>query len=139
MSDARPTFIDLTAGLVSAYVARNAVPVSSLPELIQTVHASLGHLAAGGAQTASAKTRPLPQAEVKRSITKDGLIRFIDGRTYKTLRRHLTAHRMTPDQYRREFGLPDDYPLVAPSYSATRSKIAKAIGLGVPGAMAQAA
>lgn len=139
MSDTRPTFIDLTAGLVSAYVARNAVPASSLPELIQTVHASLGHLAAGSAQAAPAKTRPLPQAEVKRSITKDGLISFIDGRTYKTLRRHLTAHRMTPDQYRREFGLPDDYPLVAPSYSATRSKIAKAIGLGVPGAMAQAA
>lgn len=137
MSDYGPSLTRLTADLVSAYVARNAVPVAAMPDLIRTVHAAIGSL--GKSATSTPQAQPLSPAEVKRSITKDGLISFIDGRTYKTLRRHLTAHRMTPDQYRREFGLPDDYPLVAPSYSATRSKIAKAIGLGVPGAMAQAA
>lgn len=137
MSDYGPSLTRLTADLVSAYVARNAVPVAAMPDLIRTVHAAIGGLSKDA--PATPQVQPLSPAEVKRSITKDGLISFIDGRTYKTLRRHLTAHRMTPDQYRREYGLPADYPLVAPSYSATRSKIAKAIGLGVPGAMAQAA
>lgn len=137
MTDHVPSSIRLTAELVSAYVARNAVPVAAMPDLIRTVHAAIGNL--GKAAPAAPKAQALSPAEVKRSITEKGLISFIDGRTYKTLRRHLTAHRMTPDQYRREYGLPADYPLVAPSYSKTRSKIARAIGLGVPGAMAQAA
>lgn len=137
MSDHSPSLTRLTADLVSAYVTRNAVPASDMPGLIRTVHAAIGGL--GTAGPATPQVRTLSQAEVKRSITADGLVSFIDGRTYQTLRRHLTAHRMTPDQYRREFGLPADYPLVAPSYSKKRSKIAKAIGLGVPGALAQAA
>lgn len=137
MSDHSPSLTRLTADLVSAYVARNAVPASDMPGLIRTVHAAISGL--GTAGPVAPQVRTLSQAEVKRSIAADGLVSFIDGRTYQTLRRHLTAHRMTPDQYRRAYGLPADYPLVAPSYSQKRSKIAKAIGLGVPNALAQAA
>ena len=141
MSDFGPTLTRLTTDLVCAYVARNAVPASSVPDLIRTVHNSMRSLASG----AAAPGEPVPAVEpaspsaVKKSITSDALISFIDGRPYKTLRRHLSAHGLTPAQYRHRYGLPEDYPLVAPSYSKARSDLAKAIGLGVPGGMAKAA
>jgi predicted transcriptional regulator len=141
--DHHPTLSRLTRDLVCAYVARNAVPVAQVPELIRTVHGSLSRLAAGaeaiGTPTSAPAREPASPAVVKKSITNDALISFIDGKPYKTLRRHLTAHGLSPEQYRRRYGLPADYPLVAPSYSKARSDLAKAIGLGVPGALAKAA
>ncbi len=75
-------------------------------------------------------------AEIRKSVRPDGLVSFLDGRSYKTLKRHLTAYVLTPERYRERFGLPADYPLVAAGYAAQRSALAKAIGLGVPGAQA---
>ena len=76
-------------------------------------------------------------AQIRRSVTDEALTSFIDGNSYKTLKRHLAAHGLTPEQYRSQYGLPADYPMVAPGYAAHRSALAKAIGLGVPGGMAR--
>ena len=126
---AEQTAILLTSEIVSAYVARNPVPVSGAPDLIRSVHASLFGLAA------PVPAEPAPKlptaAEIKKSVRPDALISFLDGRPYKTLKRHLTVNGMTPESYRARFGLPADYPMTAPSYSARRSELAKQIGLGV--------
>jgi len=113
--------------IVAAYVSRNAVGVSDLPGLIDHVHTAIAVLKdrAGSSHGAG-----LAQPEVAASIQQDGLISFIDGRPYKTLKRHLTAHGLTPERYRAQYGLPADYPMVAPGYAARRSQIAKAIQLG---------
>ena len=129
--------ISLTGGLVAAYVANNHVAVADLPRLIGSVHAAISGLVMGEPSAATEKTvEKLDRTQIRRSIARDGLISFIDGRSYKTLKRHLTKHGLTPASYRTHYGLPDDYPMVAPSYSETRSNLAKAIGLGVPGARA---
>ncbi|TXN57906.1 MucR family transcriptional regulator, partial [Methylobacterium sp. WL18] len=75
-------------------------------------------------------------AQIRKSVQHDGIVSFIDGKTYKTLKRHLTANGLSPQSYRERYGLPTDYPMVAPSYAEQRSALAKAIGLGQPGAMA---
>ncbi|WP_449411430.1 MucR family transcriptional regulator [Methylobacterium komagatae] len=126
---AEQTAILLTTEIVSAYVAKNPVPVSGVPDLIRSVHASLVGLAA----PVSAEPAPeLPTgAAIKKSVRPDALISFLDGRPYKTLKRHLTVNGMTPESYRARFGLPADYPMTAPSYSARRSELAKQLGLGV--------
>ncbi len=123
------TAILLTTEIVSAYVSKNPVPVSGVPDLIRSVHASLVGLAA------SVPAEPAPElptpAAIKKSVRPDALISFLDGRPYKTLKRHLTVNGMTPESYRARFGLPADYPMTAPSYSARRSELAKQLGLGV--------
>ena len=123
--------INLTADIIAAYVANNSVPVSELANLLRSVHAALGSLAVGMA-TAPAKDaveKPTP-AQIKKSIMSDGLISFEDGKSYKTLRRHLTIRGLSPEAYRVKYGLPVDYPMTAPSYSAQRSALAKSLGLG---------
>ena len=139
MDEFSPTLPRLTADVVCAYVARNAVPVAAVPDLIRTVHAALRDVVEGKAATPTVQAEPASAAAIRKSVTPDALISFIDGKRYKTLRRHLTAHGLTPEQYRRAFGLSHDYPLVAPSYAKRRSDLAKAIGLGVPGSLARAA
>lgn len=135
MSDSR---VHQAAGIVAAYVTHNHVAAAELPALLGTVHRALAGLGLPTVEPAPEVEKPSP-AEIRRSIRDDGLTSFIDGRSYKTLRRHLGTHGLTPEGYRARFGLPVDYPMTAPGYSARRSELAKAIGLGQPVASAQAA
>lgn len=137
MSDSPDDILGLTAGIVAAYVSRQAVSAADLPGLMRTVRDGLVALQDPAAEDAAVPYKAdLTAAQIRKSIRQEGLISFIDGRPYKTLKRHLTAHGLTPDAYRERFGLPADYPMVAPGYAAQRSALAKAIGLGVPGAQA---
>lgn len=141
LGEATETLLGNTAEVVAAYLSNNHVLAAELPGVIAAVHASLVAVAAGTvAAEEMASAEPAVEkptaAQIRKSITRDGLVSFIDGKAYKTLKRHLTANGLTPDAYRERFGLPADYPMVAPSYSEARSALAKAMGLGVPGARA---
>jgi predicted transcriptional regulator len=120
---------DLTADVVSAYVSNNRVPVAELAPLIQAVYAALGSAQGGAVETPAEKL--VPAVPVRKSITPDFLISLEDGKSYKSLKRHLSKYGITPADYRTKWGLPKDYPMVAASYSASRSAMAKSIGLGV--------
>ncbi|MDR7035975.1 putative transcriptional regulator [Methylobacterium sp. BE186] len=126
-------FVELAGDIVSAYVSNNSLPVAELPALIVSVHAALNGLASGGVTTAAETVEKPTPAQVRKSITPDALISFIDGKPYKTLKRHLSTHGLDPYSYRQRYGLPNDYPMVAASYAAQRSELAKSIGLGRPG------
>ncbi len=119
--------------IAAAYVSNNHVPAHDLPNLIATIHASLAQMGSQPQVSESdSEPKPKPTAEqIRKSITPDALISFIDGMPYKTLKRHLTAHGFDPATYRERFGLRADYPMVAPSYSSRRSALAKKIGLGI--------
>lgn len=122
-------FVDQTASIVSAYVSKNSVPAEDIPALISRVHAALADVAAGGGERANHVAKPA--VPVKKSITPDYLVCLEDGKKFKSLKRHLrTRYDMTPEQYREKWGLPHDYPMVAPSYAAERSSLAKQMGLG---------
>jgi predicted transcriptional regulator len=139
MTTTNERLITRTADLAAAYVTHNHVSASELPTLLITLHGALCGLKTGPTPDLRpepvAVDKPTP-AQIRRSINQDHLVSFLDGRTYKTLKRHLRTHGLTPERYRERYGLPADYPMVAPSYGAQRSALAKAIGLGVPGAMA---
>ena len=120
--------IDLAADIVSAFVSNNAVPSAELPALIASVHSALAKVANG--QTEKPAEAPVPPVSIKKSITPDFLISLEDGRRYKSLKRHLKGRGLTPEQYREKWGLPRDYPMVAPNYAKQRSELAKALGLG---------
>ena len=122
-------YVALTADLVSAYVTKNSVRPADLGELITTVHQALSGLGESAQPAVNQIEKPTP-AQIKKSITEDSLISFEDGKPYKTLRRHLTIRGLTPEAYRAKFGLPVDYPMTSPAYSAARSKLARALGLG---------
>src|SRR5918998_2526458 len=128
MSDAAApaNFIALAADIVSAYVARNSLPASELPALINDVHAALVTVASGTAEPAAEARRPA--VSIRRSITPDYIICLDE---FKSLKRHLrTQYDLTPEQYRERWGLPNDYPMVAPNYAKARSQLAKEMGLG---------
>jgi predicted transcriptional regulator len=109
-----------TAEIVAAYVANNSFPTSGLPQLIADVHAAL-HRLGQPAAPAEAPNKPQPAVAVKRSVTPDFIICLEDGRKFKSLKRHLKAsHHMAADEYRAKWGLPKDYPMVAPNYAAKR-------------------
>ena len=119
--------ITVTGGIVSAFVAHNSLPSAELPPLIQSVHAALVRIVSG----AVTPDAPEPAAvSVRKSITPDYLVCLDDGLKFKSLRRHLAALGMTPDEYRAKWKLPADYPMVAPNYAAQRSELAKRFGLG---------
>ena len=122
-------YIELTAGIVSAYVSNNSVSASDIPSLINQVHSALLRVSGGQSDV---QPEPLkPAVSVKKSITSDYLVCLEDGKKFKSLKRHLrTQYNMTPEQYREKWGLPPDYPMVAPSYAAARSQLAKQMGLG---------
>lgn len=120
----------LTSEIVSAFVERNAVPISELPELIRLVHGALGAPDDASVSAEAAAQKRATPAQIRKSITPEALISFEDGRPYTMLKRHLTTFGLTVDEYRAKWGLPADYPLVAPTYSAKRSAFAKAAGLG---------
>ena len=133
MTDSTETLhphIETTAEIVAAYVARNSIPAAELPNLIRSVHESLSGL--GARPPVEAAAAPLvPAVPVKKSVTDEFIISLEDGRKFKSLKRYLaTSHGMTPEQYRTKWGLPKDYPMVAPAYAAKRSELAKTIGLG---------
>jgi predicted transcriptional regulator len=120
--------IELTAQIVAAYVGNNPLPGGDIANLINQVHAALARVA--GAPMAMPAEALKPAVPVKRSIASDYLICLEDGKKFKSLRRHLRTLNMTPQQYREKWGLPSDYPMVAPTYAATRSQLAKQMGLG---------
>lgn len=118
----------LTTEIVSSHVANNAVPVEELPNLIRQVYSTLASI---GQAPVEAAERPQPAVAVKKSVTPDYIVCLEDGRKLKMLKRHLkTAYNMTPEEYRERWGLPADYPMVAPNYARQRSSLAKKIGLG---------
>ena len=124
--------VELTADIAAAYLSSNTVAAAELPGLIQTIHQALAGAAAGSAAPASAPATPA--VPVKKSITPDFLISLEDGRKYKSLKRHLrTKYNMTPDDYRSKWGLPKDYPMVAPNYAKARSDMARSMRLGQGG------
>jgi predicted transcriptional regulator len=122
-------YIELTAEIVSAYVSNNPVPAADMPSLINQVHSALVRVTGGHSDV---QPEPLkPAVSVKKSITPDHIVCLEDGKKFKSLKRHLrTQYNMTPEQYRDKWGLPPDYPMVAPNYAAARSQLAKQMGLG---------
>lgn len=119
---------EITADIVAAHVSNNSVAVNDLPNLIRQVHAALVGLEQGAPAEQQGKT---PVVSVKASVKPDFIICMECGRKQKTLKRHLqTAHGMDPKTYRKDYGLPDSYPMVAPNYSEQRRGLAKSIGLG---------
>jgi predicted transcriptional regulator len=121
--------IELSSEIVAAYVGHNALSPTDLPKLIGEVYAALKGLGAG--PSASEAEAPKPAVPVRRSINPDYLICLEDGKKFKSLKRHLrTQYNMSPEEYREKWGLPSDYPMVAPNYAAARSNLAKQMGLG---------
>ena len=137
MSESTPNsqslYIERTVDVVAAYVSNNSIPIAELPALIVSIHEALNGIGAGPVQApAEAVDKPTP-AQIRKSIKPDGLVSFIDGKAYKTLKRHLTKHGLDPHGYRERYGLPADYPTTSANYSAQRSALAKSLGLGQPG------
>ncbi len=139
-ADANPrSEVELAAEIVIAYIEHHSIEAARIPSLLQEVrHAlqvSLSGTQAGSSPPRLVESQPLPvapdAAAIAASITPDFLISFEDGKPYRSLRRHLMArYGLTPEAYRRRWGLPDDYPMVAPSYARERSEVAQRIGLG---------
>jgi predicted transcriptional regulator len=128
--------LEMAAEVVAAFVSNNPLPKGELPALIQTIHDALTRLSVGVEDAAPKEEPKQPAVSIRKSITPDYLICLEDGKKFKSLKRHLGTLGLTPDQYRAKWNLPADYPVVAPNYAATRSALAKAIGLGQMGAKA---
>jgi predicted transcriptional regulator len=131
-SEARSSshLIEMVSDIVSAYVAHNPVPVADLPKLIERVHSTLmeidGHTSSG-----EGKVELKPAVPIRKSVTDDHIVCLEDGKKFKSLKRHLrTRYDMSPDEYREKWGLPADYPMVAPNYAKQRSDLARMRGLG---------
>ena len=128
-STVTPNYVELAADIVSAYVSNNSVATSELPALIGDIHSALVRIAGGGGEAPSEVLKPA--VPIKKSITPDYIICLDDGKKFKSLKRHLrTQYDMTPEEYRERWGLPPDYPMVAPNYAQARSQLAKKMGLG---------
>ena len=126
----KPALIELATQIVAAYVGKNPVEQAELPKLIMQVHRALEE-AAAGPQRPEAAVELKPAVNIKKSVTPDYLICLEDGKKFKSLKRHLRTHfNLSPEQYREKWGLPPDYPMVAPNYATSRSKLAKNMGLG---------
>lgn len=120
--------VELSADIVSAYVSNNPLSPVGVSELLASVFSALQSLGSPTAQPAPEP--PRPPVSIKKSITPDHLISLEDGKPYKSLKRHLSVRGLTPEEYRSKWGLPTDYPMVAPNYAEARSRLAKQIGLG---------
>lgn len=127
---AEANLVELTAAITAAFVSNNRVEPSAVPHVISSVHTALAQTAGEGGETVGSETPALTRTQIRKSIGRDALISFEDGKPYRALRRHLTVRGLTPDQYREKWGLGSDYPMVAASYSEARSELAKAAGLG---------
>jgi predicted transcriptional regulator len=132
MEDNSNNVVEYTADIVSAFVGQNKVAVEALPDLIKSIYATLTTI--GSPTAAPAAEQQTPAVPIKKSITPEFLISLEDGKKYKSLKRHLrTKYDMSPEDYRAKWGLPKDYPMVAPAYAANRSALAKTMGLGLGG------
>ena len=124
----RDDLLRLTSEITAAHVSNNTVALADLPALIEQVYRTLATVGAGGENVPD---RPVPAVPVKKSVTPEYIVCLEDGKKLKMLKRHLkTAYNMTPEEYRERWGLPPDYPMVAPNYAKQRSRLAKQIGLG---------
>ena len=125
----RDSRMDLTAQIVAAYVSKNEIDTDGVAGLIGAVHAALNRTSAGAAEPQSGT--PNPAVPIRKSVTPEHIVCLEDGQKFKSLKRHLQRHHnLTPDEYRQKWGLPKDYPMVAPNYAQTRSNLAKQMGLG---------
>ena len=122
--------LHIAAELVASFVSNNHLPAGELPALIQTIHVALTRLRDGVETQAPEEQTKAPAVSIRQSITPEYLICLEDGKHFKSLRRHLARHGLTPEQYRTKWKLPSDYPMVAPKYAAQRLALAKKIGLG---------
>ncbi|MFM1815381.1 MAG: hypothetical protein RLZ98_2076 [Pseudomonadota bacterium] len=121
--------VELTANIVSAYVSKNAVTAADLPNLINDVHHALTKASSNPQPAEREDLRPA--VNIRKSITADYIVCLEDGKKFKSLKRHLRSHyNMSPEEYREKWGLPADYPMVAPNYAQARSDLAKKMGLG---------
>lgn len=128
--------LELTTEIVAAHVSNNTVALGDLPQLINQVYSSLAHI---GTVPAAPPARPQPAISVKKSVQPEYIVCLEDGKKLKMLKRHLkTAYNMSPEAYRERWGLPPDYPMVAPNYARQRSRLAKEIGLGTRARRARA-
>ncbi|HZW15025.1 MAG TPA: MucR family transcriptional regulator [Brevundimonas sp.] len=124
--------LEMTADIVSAYVGNNNVQAVEVPGLISSIHAALSQVSNGAVEPEPEPKEPA--VPIRKSITPDYLICLEDGRKFKSLKRHLrTKYNMSPEEYRAKWGLPKDYPMVAPNYAKARSDLAKQMGLGQGG------
>ena len=140
MAESDGALRQLVAQVAAAYFSNSHVNPSEIPHVVGQIATSLGGIGNGAAPEgaeAGAAAPKLTRAQIRKSISPDALISFEDNKPYKTLRRHLATRGLTPDQYREKWGLPADYPMVAPSYSAARSQLAKSLGLGQRGQQAR--
>lgn len=130
--------IDMTAEIVSAYVGNNSVATTEVASLIERVYSAL-EVASNGEEK-ERETESIPAVSVEDSVTDDFIVCLEDGQTFKSLKRHLRTHfDLSPEEYRRKWGLPPDYPMVAPNYAKARSRLAKKMGLGQGGRIASPA
>src|ERR671913_274477 len=128
-STTSPNFIELSADIVSAYVSNNSVPASELPALLSSVYSALTKT--GQAQSQEPQVELTPAVPVKKSVTADAIVCLENGKKFKSLKRHLrTTYNLSPEEYRARWGLARDYPMVAPNYAASRSELARKMGLG---------
>ena len=133
--DDRSEIIEMTADIVSAFVSNNSVPATDVPGLIQSVHRALANVSTSTEPVEAAPREPA--VPVKKSVNPDFIVCLEDGRKFKSLKRHLrTKYNMSPEEYRAKWGLPKDYPMVAPNYAKARSDLAKQMGLGQGGRQA---
>lgn len=124
----------LTTDIVSAHLSNNTVPAAEIPALIERIYKTLSGVGGDAAPSSVSAERPQPAVPIRKSVMPDYIVCLEDGKKLKMLKRHLkTAYKMTPEQYRERWGLPTDYPMVAPNYAKTRSRLAKDIGLGTKG------
>ena len=129
MSGNGPELTSLTVDVVAAYVANNVIGTDKLADFIGSVHAALSKSAAGALEPE--KVELIPAVPVKKSVTSDYIVCLEDGKQFKSLKRHLkSCYDLTPEEYREKWGLPQDYPMVAPGYASKRSELAKNMGLG---------
>ena len=129
MSDNNAELLELTTSVVAAYVANNNLQPSDLVDLIASTYSALARL--GGEPEPAPAAALVPAVPIRKSVTADAIICLEDGKKFKSLKRHLrTAYDLTPEQYRTKWGLPVDYPMVAPAYAEARSALAKSMGLG---------
>lgn len=128
-SDIQAHLIQMTSDVVAAYVSNNPVQANDLPNVIERVHATIRDLS--GSPVEAAPKEVTPAVSVRKSITPDYLICLEDGKRFKSLKRHLRSkYNLSPEEYREKWGLPTDYPMVAPNYAKQRSELAKKMGLG---------
>ncbi|HEY0920610.1 MucR family transcriptional regulator [Devosia sp.] len=137
-ADGHPQAVEHTTAIVAAYVSKNPVAADHLPRLIGEVHSAIRALHTPQAMTAAPPAEErTPAVPIRKSVTPEAIICLEDGKRFASLKRHLrTRYKLTPEQYREKWGLPAEYPMVAPNYSARRSQLAKASGLGRRGAFA---